>query len=481
MNEQARQPPHNLSAEQAVLGAILMNNDVIESMSSFLREDHFHFREHQEIFGAAIEIFNEGKAATPVSLRMYLSTDQFPEQMTAQQYLARLAVESVPASLAMDYARLLVDLAHRRQIASSCSIAADLAYTAPPTFKPAQMASSVIDELDSIIVKSAAAIPRMSLGQAAERAIKAAQDTAAGKPHPGISTGLRTLDRRLGGGLMPGELVIIAGRPGAGKTALMISAGINVSKRGEGVLAVSLEMGAEELGQRAVSSLCYRPNDPIEYQQIRRAKELTDRQFERMVDAQRDLADVPFVIEWRGGLMLSQIGTIARRVAAQLKAKGTELRLLVVDHLGLIKASTKYNSSREREVAEISMGLKVLAKELGIPVVALAQLSRAVEARQDKRPMLSDLRESGSIEQDADVVIGLYRAAYYLKGKDNLTDEERLYLLDHENEMEAIILKNRAGPTSTVPLACFIGSNVISDPVLDHMGGGYAQGEIAGW
>ena len=485
MNESAspaqRPLPHNVEAEQALLGALLINNEVIERVQHIVRDEDFFEDVHQQIFGISCKIFADGRVASPITLKSYLEGKV--GELTIMQYLARLAAEAVPVLMAREYAKTIADLANRRRLIETFQIGLELAYTGKIDMRPTDIASGAIDALDAVVVQTSSVMPRISLGQAAREAVNHAEAVARGDIPPGLMTGIRELDRRING-FQPGEFVIIAARPAMGKSALLVSCGLNMCKRGDdapegnGVYCVSLEMTGRPLAERAISSLCFEPNDTLEYRDIRNAKQLSDKQFERMIMAQRQMDSLPFLIEQQGGLSLSQIATRARRVQGQMAAAGRKLAALWIDHLGLI-SPPKRDNSREREVSDISKGLKVLAKELGIPLFALAQLSRSLETRDDKRPRLSDLRESGGLEQDADVVIGLYREHYYLHGRQDLKPEEIDRMYKCQNELEAIILKQRQGPPGTATLYANMASNVICDPIFDTRANGFDQEPIA--
>lgn len=464
----SRPLPVSVEAEQAVLGAILMNNDAFELVSGIVHPDDFSEEIHSAFFRAITDMMSAGRVVTPINLIPSFQGVSLGE-ISAKDYIIRLATEAVSVVNAPDYARTIADLANRRRLIGTGNDLVEAAYVSPIHVRPAELAASAIENLDAVIIESAKTPPRISIGRAAQIVVDRMEAASRGEKADMVSTGLRELDRKLNGGIEPGELVLLAGRPGMGKSALAVSLSLNVSQRDEGVCFYSLEMTAAPLASRALSALCYDKHSPIEYRDMRGGKALSDEKLERLALAQRELAALPFIVEEQGGLTLSQISQRTRRLQGRMKADGRELRLVVIDHLGLVSAQTRYRDSREREVAEISKGMKVLAKELGVAVIALAQLNRQVETRklEDRRPMLSDLRESGSLEQDADTVIGLFRESYYLESSKSETDVARFYTV--QNDIEALLLKSRQGPTGVARLFCAIGSNMVSDPMLHEL------------
>jgi replicative DNA helicase len=464
-----RQLPHNVEAEQALLGAIMLHNETFEHVSNFLDPEHFSEEIHRQIYDVMGGLIRDGKVATPVTLRSYLGDQNLGGGMTIPRYLARLASEATGISNARDYARTVVDLASRRRIISIAMDMSEAAYSGAIDMAPSELAAESVEALDSIVTKAFTHAPRVSIARAASEAVSKAEETARRGIVAGVETGLIDLDGRLGG-MQPGDFIICAGRPGMGKSALGMTIAYNVAMKGTGVAFFSHEMTAEQFGQRALSSVTFEQGGgPIEYRSIRKAKDLTTQQFQRLRVSVAALENVPLMIEQQPRLGLSQIASRSRRMAKIMAAKGTPLGLIIIDHIGLVAPPTRYKDSREREVADISKGMKELAKEMGVPIMALAQLSRRVDERplKDRRPQLSDLRESGSLEQDADIVLGLFREAYYLAEKRDIKEEEARRLNECANELEIITLKNRMGGGGTTIVACFIGSNLITNRAVD--------------
>ena len=457
-----RTAPHNIEAEQALLGAVLVNNEAFYRVSDFLEATHFYEPIHQKIYELATSLVRAGKIASPVTLKTFLPADLDVAGLNASQYLARLAAEATTVINAEDYGRTIYDLAIRRDLIRIGEDMVNVAFDAPVDFAPREQIEDAERRLYEL-----AETGRYDGGfQRFSQAVTTAIDMAAkayqrdGKLS-GIATGLDDLDRMMGG-LQHSDLVILAGRPGMGKTALATNIAYNIAKawRGEvkpdgriesvngGIVGFfSLEMSAEQLATRIIAEQTEIPSYKI------RRGEIDPSDFDRIAGMAREMEQIPLYIDETGGISIAQLTARARRLKRQ---RG--LDLLVVDYLQLLSGSSKRASEgRVQEITEITTGLKALAKELAVPIVALSQLSRQVESRDDKRPQLSDLRESGSIEQDADVVMFVFREEYYLKNKEPRPGTEEYFKWQAEmdavyGKAEVIIGKQRHGPTGTVAL-----------------------------
>ncbi len=457
-----RSAPHNIEAEQALLGAILVNNDAFYRVSDFLEPKHYFEPLHQTIYETASSLIRMGKVATPVTLKTFLPADTDIGGMTVGQYLARLAAEATTIINAQDYGRTVYDMALRRDLIGIGEDMVNVAYEAPVDFAP----RAQIEDAERKLYELAESGRYDGGFQRFSQALTVAVDMAAkafqrdGKLS-GIATGLRDLDTKMGG-LQPSDLIVLAGRPGMGKTALATNIAFNVARahRAEvqpdgtmksvngGVVGFfSCEMSAEQLATRIIAERTGIPSSSI------RRGGITEADFEKIRDYSIELQSLPFYVDETGGLSISQLTARARRLKRQ---KG--LDLIVIDYIQLLSGSGKRgNDNRVQEVTEITTNLKALAKELNVPVIALSQLSRQVENRDDKRPQLSDLRESGSIEQDADVVMFVYREEYYLANKEPRAGTEEYAKWQTEMDLahgkaEVIIGKQRHGPTGTVEL-----------------------------
>jgi replicative DNA helicase len=458
------QIPFNIEAEMALLGALLLNNEVYDRVSSFLRPEHFSQDVHARIFSEASKLINSGRLANPVTLKTYFEYDETIEELGgASKYLASLAAQATTIVGALDYAKQVTELATRRSLITLGGEIIEKAVV--PTLDPPY--TQIIEEAEAELYKLAEAekfgqgfLPfGTALTEAIDMAAAAYQRDGG---LSGISTGLKDLDEKLGG-LQASDLIILAGRPAMGKTSLATNLAYNVAAayRAEhnpdgtqkvtngGIVAFfSLEMSGEQLATRIISEQA-----EISSERIRRGK-ITPDEFDRLVEVSQRLAAMPLYIDATGGLTIAQVAARARRLKRQ---RGT-LGLIVVDYLQLLAGSARRASeSRVQEVTEITTGLKALAKELNVPIIALSQLSRQVENRDDKRPQLADLRESGSIEQDADVVMFIYREEYYLgREEPKPNTEEHLQWQERMDQVvgisDVIIGKQRHGPTGTVSL-----------------------------
>ncbi len=454
--------PHNIEAEQQLLGAILTNNDVYDRIASLIKADHFFDPVHQRIYEICAARIQKNALASPVTLKAFLEDDPGLRELGGPAYLVRLAGAAISAFAARDYAQMLYDLAVRREL---IALGRDI------TAKAAKV--DVASEPKEQIIEAEQRLYQLGEQGATERGfqsfLKAVTDAVnvANAAYQrdgglaGISTGLADLDKKLGG-LHPSDLLILAGRPSMGKTSLATNIAFNIAKahkRGRthdgtdgavegGVVGFfSLEMSAEQLAARILSEASEVPSE-----QIRRG-DMTEGEFRRFVEAAKALESCPLYIDDTPALPISQVAARARRLK---RTHG--LDVLIVDYLQLLKGTSK-NDNRVQEVSEITQGLKAIAKELNIPVIALSQLSRQVESREDKRPQLSDLRESGSIEQDADVVMFVYRDEYY-KEREKPGDHEldkmaqwQAVMEQVHGKAEVIIGKQRHGPIGSVELA----------------------------
>ncbi len=461
---QHRVPPHNLEAEQALLGSILVNNNAFEKVGDFLKPDHFYEPAHERIFAAICTLINRGQIADPRTLRGLFENDPALAAVGGARYLVDLAASVVTVINVSDYGHIVHDLHMRRQLIMLGEDMVNDAYShdldAPATTQIESAEARLFDlaqtgETDRGFVR---------LDKSLSLSMKMAEEAYKRDSHvTGVTTGLKDLDRKLGG-LQKSDLVILAGRPSMGKTALATNIAINAArafdnsggKEGSAVAFFSLEMSSEQLATRLLGEFAEVPSD-----KIRRGEVKAD-DFPKFIDASRMLSRSPLYIDDTPGLSVSGLRTRARR----LKRIVPSLGMIVIDYLQLLRGSgSRRDDNRVQEVSEITRSLKGLAKELAVPVLALSQLSRAVEMREDKRPQLADLRESGSIEQDADVVMFVYREEYYHsrsepvqradEGEDKFNSRHSRWMERGEevrNIAEVLIAKQRHGPIGTVPL-----------------------------
>ncbi|MCB1556621.1 MAG: replicative DNA helicase [Alphaproteobacteria bacterium] len=456
--------PHNLEAEQGLLGALMVDNRAMEKIGDFLRPLHFFAPAHQRIYDAIVKLSDRGQNASPVTLKGYFEKDADLAPVGGAAYLADLAASVVSVVNTEDYARTIYDLHLRRELITlgedivTDSFEHTVDRDAVATIETAEARLFKLAETGDIRGGF------VTLRDSVLTAIEIAETAYKSDGHvTGVTTGLTDLDQKLGG-LHNSDLLILAGRPSMGKTALATNMAFNAAKRyaetggaeGGRVGFFSLEMSADQLATRILADQSGISGDAI------RKGNIGEDDFRRFVEASQILAQVPLYIDDTPALSIAAVRTRARRLKRQ-----HGLELLVIDYLQLLQGSGSRQSetSRVNEISEITRGLKAIAKELQIPVLALSQLSRAVEQREDKRPQLSDLRESGSIEQDSDVVMFVYREEYYLSREEpsqRTSEGEEKYFERHEkwaqrlqetaNTAEAIVAKQRHGPIGIVRL-----------------------------
>jgi replicative DNA helicase len=451
----------NPDIEAALLGAILIDPGVLERVDDKVVAADFGEPVHQHLFERFLAAHAAGQRIDVRLAQHALGEDgciAITPDCSVSQYVARLAAEAIGTMQARDYASIIRDLADKRRVVQVADRIR--AVTAGPR-QVIDIAVEAIEDLDAIAAsRSAPHLARVSIGDAAEQFVASmAERMQNPNSLAGITTGFSDLDAKTGG-FQRGELVVLAGRPGMGKSALAVSSARQSAEAGHTAIYFSLEMTAKALSGRALTDAIFDHRDPIAYSDAA-AGRLSNDQAQRVIDAQRKFR-LPFEIDPQGDLSVAQIAARSRKYQQALQRKGKTLDLVVVDHLHLVRASDRYRGNATAELTETSGALKALAKELNVPVVALAQLNRAVEGRDTKRPTLADLRQSGSIEQDADLVLMLYREAYYLTAQcsDPRDEGDRIArLMEVENRIEVIIAKNRNGPTCTIPLFCNIAAN----------------------
>ncbi|XDA99501.1 replicative DNA helicase [Sulfitobacter sp. LCG007] len=454
--------PHSIEAEQQLLGAILTNNDIYDKVASIIGEKHFYEPVHARIFEICAARIAKNNLASPVTVKTFMEEDEGLKELGGPAYLARLAGAAVSAFAVREYAQMIYDLAVRRELIQLgrdiSAKAASVEVSSGPTEQIVEAEQALYGLAEQGQVNSGF----QSFLKAVTDAVNVANAAyGRGGGLAGVSTGLIDMDKKLGG-LHKSDLLILAGRPSMGKTSLATNIAFNIAKayrRGvlpdgsEGAVDggvvgfFSLEMSAEQLAARILSEAAEIPSE-----QIRRG-DMTESEFRRFVDAAKSLEACPLFIDDTPAIPIAQLAARARRLK---RTHG--LDVLMVDYLQLVKGTGR-SENRVNEISEITMGLKAIAKELDIPVIALSQLSRQVESREDKRPQLSDLRESGSIEQDADVVMFVFREEYY-KEREKPSDHDLEAMGRWQEEMErlhgraeVVIGKQRHGPIGTVELS----------------------------
>jgi replicative DNA helicase len=460
--QSAETMPHSIEAEQQLLGAILTNNDIYDRVASIIGPKHFYDPVHARIFDISAARIAKNNLASPVTLKAFMEDDEGLKELGGPAYLARLAGAAISAFAARDYAQIIYDLAVRRDLIQLGRDISSKAARVDVASEPREQIVEAEQQLYQLAEQGQVESGFQSFLRAVTDAVNvanAAYQRDGGLS--GVSTGLIDMDKKLGG-LHRSDLLILAGRPSMGKTSLATNIAFNVAKaykRGvtadgsEGAVDggvvgfYSLEMSAEQLASRILSEAAEIPSQQI------RSGDMSETEFRRFVDAAKALEACPLYIDDTPALPISQLAARARRLK---RTHG--LDVLIVDYLQLVRGTGR-SENRVNEISEITMGLKAIAKELDIPVIALSQLSRQVESREDKRPQLSDLRESGSIEQDADVVMFVFREEYY-KEREKPGDHDLEAMARWQEEMErlhgraeVIIGKQRHGPIGTVDLS----------------------------
>ncbi|HYD29995.1 MAG TPA: replicative DNA helicase [Azospirillaceae bacterium] len=482
-----RTPPHNLEAEQALLGALLVNNKAHEKVSEFLKAEHFFDPVHGRIYAAIERLVERGQVANPVTLKPYFQSDAELTELGGGAYLGDLAANVVTVVNVEDYGRAIYELHLRRELIDLGEEVVNQAYKHELDVSAMDQIETAEKKLFDLATTGEIQGGFVSFGQSVTIAIQNAESAYRRQSAvTGVTCGLRDIDLKLGG-LHPSDLLILAGRPSMGKTALATNMAFNAAKahlrsggqEGGVVAFFSLEMSAEQLAGRILADEAQVPSDKI------RRGEIKESDFPRFVQASQELARVPFFVDDTPALSITAMRTRARRLK---RTHG--LDAIVVDYLQLMRGSGSSRSQENRvlEISEITRGLKAIAKELHVPVIALSQLSRAVEQREDKRPQLSDLRESGSIEQDADVVMFVFREPYYLEraeptrrpdeSDDKFNDRYQRWAQRCEevhNTAEVIIAKQRHGPIGTVRLYFDGQYTKFSDLDTHHGGGGFDE------
>ena len=442
--------PNNIEAEQAVIGSILVTNELFDEINTIVNSENFYDPMHQKIFSAIESLIYKGMLANPITLKNYFENEK--DDLNVPEYLVKVTKFSTSTRQATEYSKIIYDMFVRRELIKISEQTIDTAKLNDLNTNGQNIIEKSERLLFDLAEKGSFNSSLVKFDEAMRQTIEMA--SAAYKNDEGIvgvPTGLRDLDDRLGG-LHKSDLIIIAGRPGMGKTALATNISFNAAQklqesgRKSCVAFFSLEMSSEQLSTRILSE-----QSRIKSNDIRRGR-ISDEQFDKFIETSKNISELPLFIDETPAISIAAMSNRARRIK---RIHGLEM--IVVDYIQLMRGTTNYKDGRVQEVSEITQGLKAMAKELSVPVVALSQLSRQVEQRDNKKPQLSDLRESGSIEQDADVVMFVYRESYYLENK-----EPRPATVEHaewqakmnevSNLAELIIGKQRHGPTGNIML-----------------------------
>ena len=442
--------PNNIEAEQAVIGSILVTNEIFDEINTIISHINFHDPMHQKIFSAIENLIYKGMLANPITLKNFFENEK--DELNVPDYLVKVTKFSTSSRQAIEYSKIIYDMFVRRELIKISENTIDTAKLNDLNVSGQNIIENSERLLFDLAEKGSFNSSLVKFDEAMKLTIEMA--SAAYKNDEGIvgvPTGLRDLDDRLGG-LHNSDLIIIAGRPSMGKTALATNIAFNAAqklqenRKKSSIAFFSLEMSSEQLSTRILAE-----QSRIKSNDIRRGK-ITDEQFEKFIETSKNIAELPLYIDETPAISIAAMSNRARRIK---RLHG--LDLIVVDYIQLMTGSLNNRDGRVQEISQITQGLKAIAKELKLPVVALSQLSRAVEQRDDHKPQLSDLRESGSIEQDADVVMFVYRAAYYLERKEPQAAtvehaEWQAKMGEIANLAQIIIAKQRHGPTGNIDL-----------------------------
>ncbi len=445
--------PSNIEAEQSVIGSIMVNNEIIDEVASIINFEKFHDPVHKKIYEVIENLNNKGLIANPITLKNYFESNNGISQIGGVEYLVKLTRFSSSTKQTIDYAKIIHELYVKREL---IKISEEINENSK-NLENDKTGENIIEDAEQSLFKLAErgsfSQSYISFNKAVDQTIQMATlAMQSDRGVVGVPTGLKDLDEKLGG-LHKSDLIIIAGRPSMGKTALATniaySAAKNIldSKEKSSVAFFSLEMSSEQLSTRILSEQSRIPSNDI-----RRGK-VSEEQLNNYIETSRNIYDLPLYIDETPAITISALSNRARRMKRLFG-----LNLIVVDYIQLMRTNSNKNDGRVQEISEITQGLKAIAKELGVPVIALSQLSRAVEQRDDKLPQLSDLRESGSIEQDADVVMFVFREEYYLEKKQpklgSIEHAEWQSKMNDVNGLADIIIgKQRHGPTGNIHVA----------------------------
>ena len=441
--------PNNIEAEQSVIGSILLSNEIFDEINILISSKNFYDPMHQKIFYAIEKLIYSGMLANPITLKNYFENEK--DELNVPEYLVKITKFSTSSRQAIEYSKLIYDLYVKRELIKISENVIDAAKLNDLDNDGQKIIENYEKSLFDLAEKGSFSSTIVKFDEALKQTIEMASSAYKNDEGiVGVPTGLTDLDDRLGG-LHKSDLVIIAGRPSMGKTALATNIAFYAAKKiqDEGkkssIAFFSLEMSSEQLSTRILAE-----QSRIKSNDIRRGR-ISEEQFDKFIETSKNITELPLYIDETPAISIAALSNRARRIKRKYG-----LDMVVVDYIQLMSASN-YREGRVQEISEITQGLKALAKELSVPVLALSQLSRAVEHRDDKKPQLADLRESGSIEQDADVVMFVYREAYYAERK-----EPRPATVEHaewqakmnevSNLAEIIIGKQRHGPTGNIML-----------------------------
>tara|TARA_B100000809_G_scaffold15399_1_gene13855 strand:- start:141 stop:1559 length:1419 start_codon:yes stop_codon:yes gene_type:complete len=450
LQNELKELPNNIEAEQSVIGSILLSNEIFDDINIFISSKNFYDPMHQKIYSAIEKLIYSGMLANPITLKNYFENEK--DELNVPDYLAKITKFSTSSRQAIEYSKLIYDLFVKRELIKISENIIDTAKLNDLDHDGQTIIENFEKSLFDLAEKGSFSSSIVKFDEAMKMTIEMASSAYKNEEGiVGVPSGLTDLDDRLGG-MHKSDLIIIAGRPSMGKTALATNIAFHAAKkiqddgRKSSVAFFSLEMSSEQLSTRILAE-----QSRIKSNDIRRGR-ISEEQFDKFIETSKNISELPLYIDETPAISIAAMSNRARRIKRLFG-----LDLIVVDYIQLMKGTTFNKDGRVQEISQITQGLKAVAKELSVPVLALSQLSRAVEQRDNHKPQLSDLRESGSIEQDADVVMFVYREAYYLERK-----EPRPATVEHaewqakmsevSNLAEIMISKQRHGPTGNIML-----------------------------
>ena len=450
LQNELKELPNNIEAERSVIGSILLSNEIFDDINIFISSKNFYDPMHQKIYSAIEKLIYSGMLANPITLKNYFENEK--DELNVPDYLAKITKFSTSSRQAIEYSKLIYDLFVKRELIKISENIIDTAKLNDLDHDGQTIIENFEKSLFDLAEKGSFSSSIVKFDEAMKMTIEMASSAYKNEEGiVGVPSGLTDLDDRLGG-MHKSDLIIIAGRPSMGKTALATNIAFHAAKkiqddgRKSSVAFFSLEMSSEQLSTRILAE-----QSRIKSNDIRRGR-ISEEQFDKFIETSKNISELPLYIDETPAISIATMSNRARRIKRLFG-----LDLIVVDYIQLMKGTTFNKDGRVQEISQITQGLKAVAKELSVPVLALSQLSRAVEQRDDHKPQLSDLRESGSIEQDADVVMFVYREAYYLERK-----EPRPATVEHaewqakmsevSNLAEIMISKQRHGPTGNIML-----------------------------
>ena len=450
VQNELKELPNNIEAEQSIIGSILLSNEIFDDINIHLNAKNFYDPMHQKIFSAIEKLIYSGMLANPITLKNYFENEK--DELNVPDYLVKITKFSTSSRQAIEYSKLIYDLFVKRELIKISENIIDTAKLNDLDHDGQTIIENFEKSLFDLAEKGSFSSSLVKFDEAMKLTIEMASSAYKNEEGiVGVPSGLTDLDDRLGG-MHKSDLIIIAGRPSMGKTALATNIAFNAAKkiqddgRKSSVAFFSLEMSSEQLSTRILAE-----QSRIKSNDIRRGR-ISEEQFDKFIETSKNISELPLYIDETPAISIAALSNRARRIKRLFG-----LDLIVVDYIQLMKGTTFNKDGRVQEISQITQGLKAVAKELSVPVLALSQLSRAVEQRDNHKPQLSDLRESGSIEQDADVVMFVYREAYYLERK-----EPRPATVEHaewqakmsevSNLAEIMISKQRHGPTGNIML-----------------------------